>query len=89
MGQRRRGAVTSVCGPSQSDVTCCNRPGDERQRNQPKDLTSQGFEVVLSGEGNHPAGLQRSARDFEIFRRGLASVRDFLVLNDLALIQTG
>jgi hypothetical protein len=29
-----------------------------------------------------------SARDLEIFRRGLASVRDFLVLDDLTLIQT-
>jgi hypothetical protein len=34
-GQRRRGAVTSVCGPSQSDVTCSDRPGAERQGNHP------------------------------------------------------
>jgi hypothetical protein len=33
--------------------------------------------------------LLTSARDFEIFRRGLASIRDFLVLDDLTLIQTG
>jgi hypothetical protein len=30
-----------------------------------------------------------SSLDFEIFRRGLASVRDLLVLDDLTLIQTG
>jgi hypothetical protein len=30
-----------------------------------------------------------SALDFEIFRRGLAPIRDFLVLDDLTLIQTG
>jgi hypothetical protein len=58
-GQRRRGAVTSVCGPSQSDVTCSHRPGVERQGNQPKDLVPPGFEAVLSGEGNHPAGGYR------------------------------
>src|SRR5271168_888726 len=34
-------------------------------------------------------GLPISARDLEIFRRALASIRDFLVLDDLTLIQTG
>jgi hypothetical protein len=30
-----------------------------------------------------------SARDLEIFRRGLALIRDLLVVDDLTLIQTG
>jgi hypothetical protein len=32
---------------------------------------------------------RRSPLNFESFRRGLASIRDFLVLDDLTLIQTG
>jgi hypothetical protein len=36
-----------------------------------------------------PAELPMSARDLEIFRGGLAFIRDFLVLDDLTLIQTG
>jgi hypothetical protein len=52
------------------------RPGAERQGNQPKDLTSQTFEAVLSREGNHlyRRDLQRSALNLEIFRRGLAPI---------------
>jgi hypothetical protein len=34
-------------------------------------------------------GPRRSPLNFESFRRGLASIRDFLALDDLTLIQTG
>jgi hypothetical protein len=40
--------------------------GVERRGNQPKDLAPQGFEAVLSGGGNHPAGG---------YREGLGAVR--------------
>jgi hypothetical protein len=44
---------------------------------------------AVFGRGKLPNSPPPSARDFEILRRRLASVRDFLVLDDLTLIQTG
>jgi hypothetical protein len=43
----------------------------------------------LSGGAKSRFAAPVSARDLEIFRRRLASVRDFLVLDDLTLIQAG
>jgi hypothetical protein len=56
-GRRGRGAPESFATALIRGGNVAGRadhPGDERQGNQPKDLTSQSFEAVLSGEGNYP-----------------------------------
>jgi hypothetical protein len=50
---RNTGTLTKSFDKS---ADAADRPGAERQPNQPKVLTSQSFEAVLGGEGNHPAG---------------------------------
>jgi hypothetical protein len=70
--------------PADSASKCRRRVGADARPNR--------MEPAAAGEPDRGAMAhlsETSARDFEIFRRGLASIRDFLVLDDLTLIQTG